>query len=343
VAFCRQAAVLEPNLASAFRDALAYADQGKDSKAMEWAVTQLLSQDWPTESNTMHEQASYRVGALAETLQKDNRPEEAARIKAALTHSRERDLIVKLTWENVSAKELSEVEMTIKEPTGTTCTDQQKQTPGGGTLIACNLFEKKATDAFSVTYTAAEAFSGDYEINVRRLWGQTFANRARLEIIQHAGTPKEKRRIEVVDLTKGKAIKVALTDGRRTELAMVSPANSVKAPETTKEATSANPWLKLRQMAFPDFVGAKKIDGNSSHGTQMPYVASRLKPGKKASVSEAPLLQTAITGSGINLTGQVRATEDGRNLEMVMNPIFQAMGAGKRSAVEFNGIPGSGN
>src|SRR5205807_4552186 len=133
---------------------------------------------------------------------------------------------------NASANSLAEVELTVKEPTGTLCSPKQTQTAGGGTLLSANFFEKKKSDAdrlaLHVGYAAAEAFSGEYEISVRRLWAQPYGNRARLEIVQHAGTSQEVRRIESVELTQGKTIKVALKDGRRTELAMVSPANGAK-------------------------------------------------------------------------------------------------------------------
>ena len=215
VAFCRQAAQLEPNLAVSYKDALVYADLGKDSQAMEWAVSKIMAQDWPTDNLLMHKQAELRVGDLADTLQKEKRGDEAGKIKAVLQQFRQRDLIVKLSWENVSKNNLAEVEMTIKEPTGTICSEKQKQTPGGGMLIAANFFEKEKSSssplAFAVCYTAGEAFSGDYEINVRRMWGQPFGDRARLEIIQYAGTPQEVRRIESVNLAQGnKTIKVTL-------------------------------------------------------------------------------------------------------------------------------------
>ena len=45
---------------------------------------------------------------------------------------------------------------------------------GGGTLLTGSLDQPNRA-----TYTAALAFPGDYEISVRRLWGQTLGSRAR--------------------------------------------------------------------------------------------------------------------------------------------------------------------
>ncbi len=57
-------------------------------------------------------------------------------------------------------------------------------------------------------------------------------------------------------------------------------------------------------------------------------------------VNEAPLMQGAIRGSGLNLTTELRPSQDGREFEMRMQPIFQAMG-GNRAPVNFDVIPGS--
>ncbi len=259
LSFCRQAAQLEPNLAATYRDALAYADLGKDSRSMEWAVGKIVAQDWPTDNGILHDDAALRVSALAATLRQEQRGDEAAKLKGVLQRLRQRDVIVKLTWDNPDKRRLAEVEMTVKEPTGTVCSPHQKQTPGGGTLLAADFYAKREGYdrlAFTVGYTAAEAFSGEYEVSVRRLWGQPYGNRARLEIIQHAGTPQEVRRIQSIDLTQGRTVKFVLKEGRRSELAVVSPANQVKRQETAKADHHTDPWVRLRRLAFPDFAGA---------------------------------------------------------------------------------------
>ena len=47
LAFCRQAAQAEPNVPYPYAEALAYAEQARDPRAMEWAAGGLLKQDWP--------------------------------------------------------------------------------------------------------------------------------------------------------------------------------------------------------------------------------------------------------------------------------------------------------
>jgi hypothetical protein len=346
LAFCRQAAELEPNVATPYRDALAYADLGKDSRSMEWAVGKIMEQDWPADNGMLHDEATLRVGTLAATLKREQHGDEAARLKSVLNQLRRRDLIIKVTWDNPDSRRLAEVELTVKEPTGTTCSPKQKQTPGGGTLLTTDFFAKRSDAdrlAFTVGYTAAEAFSGEYEINVRRLWGQPYGNRARLEVIQHAGTPQEVRRIQSIDLTQGKAIKVTLKDGRRTELAVVNPAAQARKQETAKEEHHVDPWVKLRKLAFPNFAGSKNVSGGAaSPGAvqRAPILVASPRRGKTMAINEAPLMQGAIRGSGVNLTTELRPSEDGRQFEMRMQPVFQAMG-GSRSSMSFDVIPGA--
>src|SRR5262249_27036615 len=132
--------------------------------------------------------------------------------------------------------------------------------------------------------------------------------------------------------------------GRRSELAVVSPANQAKREETVKEDRVSDPWVKLRRLAFPDFAGAKNVTGGAASPGALPapILASRPRRGGKAmAVNEAPLLQGAIRGSGVNLTAELRPSEDGKEFEMRMQPIFQAMGGG-RSSMNFDVIPGGG-
>ena len=230
--------------------------------------------------------------------------------------------------------------MLVKEPTGSICSAKQTSTPGGGTMQTCNLFSGKKEDVsptFAVTYTAGEGFTGDYEITVRRSWGTPFGNRARLEIIQHAGTPDELRRIEVVDLTLGKTVKLSLKNGRRTELAAITP--PVETKQETARDDGPTAWQKLRNIVSPDYAGAKGVTGGTSGAAQLKAMTARPRNAPRAKVADAPLLQTAVTGSSINMTAQLRPSEDGRSYEMVMQPIFQAL-AGNRPGSSV--VPGSG-
>ena len=154
---------------------------------------------------------------------------------------RQRDLVINLTWD--TGNEPADLELEVKEPTGTVCSMQQKQTPGGGILMGTSLLEMS-----KASYMAAQAFSGEYEIKVRRLFGQPLGGRARLTIIQHLGTPQETQRLEIIRLDGTAQVKFQLGSGRRTELATVAPALQKRAETKDDEGTrGGSVLLKLRQ------------------------------------------------------------------------------------------------
>jgi len=161
LAFCRQAALLEPNLVHCYDEALAYAERDKDVKSMEWAASRLLSQDWPVDNPLMHLKAQTRVTALAQTLEREQRVPDADRLRSALQVLKRRDLVIHLSWE--SSPEPADLELIVKEPTGSLCSYDQKQTAGGGMLLTGDL-----KNGNKVSYVAAEAFPGPTGFTVRR-------------------------------------------------------------------------------------------------------------------------------------------------------------------------------
>ncbi|MBI3410031.1 MAG: VWA domain-containing protein [Planctomycetes bacterium] len=337
LAFCRQAAQLEPNLAQPYTEALVYAgaDFGKDAKAMEWAVGRLVSQDWPTDNLTLHTKAHDLLKDLTRTLAKENRQTEADRLNQALTQLKQRDLMVNLTWET-PAGETADLELEVKEPAGSTCSSRQHQTPGGGTFLGTDLLHMT-----KASYIAAQAFVGDYEITVRRNWGQPLGNRARLEIIQNYGTAKEVKRLEIVRLDQKQSIKVHLASGRRTELATVPPPAQPK--QAAKEQTTTNPLVRLRELAHPDFSGgAGPRGGAGTPNAVIPNSVIPTGPSTGAKAKEAPTYQsqmTSLNSSAMNMTAQVRLS--GGNANLVLQPVFQTVGNGSRPAVNLPLIPGA--
>jgi hypothetical protein len=338
LAFCRQAAILEPNDYHSYEAALTYAESGKDAKSMEWAVGKLVSQDWPVDNLAIQAGAHKRLESLASTLTKEKRGAEAANLKTALQRLDQRDLIVRLIWDNATATNPSELQMQIKEPSGSVCNLEQKQTPGGGIMIGYNLTDKEPNSH----YVAAQALNGDYEITVERVYGQVLGNRARLEIIQNAGTEQQTRRLEIVRLDqKNTPIKVTLKNGRRTELATVSSAAAVRHKPVSAQAKN-NAFNELRAVANPSYYGA--IGPRGGAGTNMPSVPSVAEMASRDSKNKAPtpVAQNSINPvGGVPMTAQLRMSSDQRSLDMVIRPFFNSIGGGSsRPGVNLSTVPG---
>jgi hypothetical protein len=340
LAFCKQAALLEPTDYHPYEVALAYAENAKDSKAMEWAVGNLVSQDWPVDNLLIQRNAQKRLASLASTLKTEKRGDEADKLEAALQRLNQRDLVVELVWENSGSA--CELEMKVKEPSGSICTLEQKQTPGGGIMIGYNLVAKTP----SSQYVVAQGFSGVYEIVVSRIYGQPLGNRARLIITSNAGSKQEVRRVEIVQLDKNLTFKVKLKDGRRTELASVSPAANQRH-EPVRPQRESNPFYDLRASANPNFYGASgPRGGGGTLGGSIPSVSSLAAKDSQNKAPPTTIMQNAVNpaGGGVQMTAQVRMNPDQRNYDMVIRPFFDAAALRSgRPAVNLSVIPGGGN
>ena len=188
-------------------------------------------------------------------------------------------------------------------------------------MIGYNLLDKEP----SSQYVIAEAFGGEYEINVSRVYGQPLGNRARLESIQNAGTPLQVRRFEdrCLPLDQNAPIKLKLKDGRRTELATVSPAAQMKHAPVQAEARSSV-FNDLRAVANPNFYGAIASGPRGGAGTPgaISEMAARDSKNKAAPTT---LVQNSINAGGVSMTTQLRLSPDQRSMDMVIRPFFQAV------------------
>ena len=248
-----------------------------------------------------------------------------------------RDFIVRLIWDNATKGNPSELEMQIKEPSGSVCNLEQKQTPGGGIMIGYNLTDEEPNSQ----YVVAQALSGDYEITVSPVYGKVLGNRARLEIIQNAGTDQQTRRLEIVRLDqKNTTIKVTVQNGRRTELASVSPAATVPHKPAGAQAKN-NAFNELRAVANPSYFGA--IGPRGGAGTSMPSVPSIADMASRDSKNKAPtpIVQNSINPvGGVPMTAQLRVSSDQRSLDMVIRPFFNSVGGSTRPGVNLSVVPG---
>ena len=166
---------------------------------------------------------------------------------------------------------------------------------------------------------------------MRRVWGQTIGSKARLEIVQHLGTPQEKRELVIVRLDQPQgAIKVSLAGGRRVDLAVVPSADLQKRREAKEEPQSQNALAKLRGMAFGDFTGATGVRTGGTGTSGRTNVAAMAK-------ADAGQQQSAVRGGSVPTTGPGSAN----GLEMVLRPVCQTMqNVGNRSPLNLPGIPG---
>ncbi|HMC88790.1 MAG TPA: hypothetical protein VKI17_04545, partial [Gemmataceae bacterium] len=332
VAFCRQAALLEPNAPAPYEEALVVAELSKDSTAMEWAAGGLLRRDWPVDNDELHQKAASKLQNLARTLAAGQRQGEAQRMLASAQSLHERDLVVVLSWQGEA-----DLDLEVREPIGTTCSFMQRQTPGGGTLLGDTL-----SDMTRETYVAAKAFSGEYQLTLRRIWGRPLGGKATLEIIAHQGTPQESRRRETVTFDRNYGMSVSLEEGRRTSTAYVPPPNATpRKKETAPRLTPSDQiFTKLRMLANPEFGGSDDSGmkanlaalGLAAPAKDLPGTA-----GKK--LADNLVFQTklqSIVGNGADLTAETTVLDD-KTVAFKLSPVFQT--ANKKQSMPTVGSP----
>jgi tetratricopeptide (TPR) repeat protein len=324
LAFCRQAALLEPGTPYAYEEALGYAELARDPQAMEWAAGNLLRQDWPVDNKKIQDRAVQKIEALVKLLDQQGRKEESERLVNAIAGKRVRDLVVKLNWQGDS-----DLDLHVLEPTGSMCSPLHRQTIGGGVLIGDSL-----SDRTNETYLAADAFNGEYEIEIERIWGHPLGDKAQLKIIRHQGTPDEREELLTVELKSRHSarIKVKFDGGRRTETAYVAPPSARKKPEEPAALESPDKvFHQLRRLADPEVTGVSRgfSGGVTSQGsTVMP---SQFKAGKSAPVpanDDRTLYQTRVkpfVQNAMDVTAQAVISADRRYVRLSMTPVFNTM------------------
>ncbi len=267
LAFCRQAALLEPGTPHAYAEALNYAELSRDSNAMAWAAGNLLHHDWPVNNKKLQDRALQKIEAMVKLLDKDGRKEESERLVNAIADKRQRDLVIKLNWQGDA-----DLDLKVVEPTGSICSPLNRQTVGGGILIGDSL-----VDMTRETYLASEAFAGEYQIEIEKMYGHPLGGKAQLRIIRHQGTPDETEQLLTVELKSrhSERIKLKLEDGRRKETTYVAPRESQKELEAPA-ATPQSPDKVLHQLRRPG------RSGSDRRGSEFPRRHVVVGPGRLA-------------------------------------------------------------
>jgi hypothetical protein len=243
LAFCRQSALLEPNVPHPYADALVYAERSQNADALAWAAGHLARRDWPLKNSEYHNKAKESVRTASAKL---TRKADIERLKAMLEQTQQRDLSIKLSWSGSDGS----CALKVKEPTGSICSFLNRQTIGGGILIGGTLDQPRGE-----TYITAEAFPGEYTVTVDRVWGRPLGDKAQLEITRYKGTPREHTRVETIDFRLGNTFTFNLDNGRRTTAADVPPPSVVEKPDAVTQFDNIETMRRLRAMADPVSMG----------------------------------------------------------------------------------------
>jgi tetratricopeptide (TPR) repeat protein len=212
IAICREATELNPEVPQVWLLGRSIADKSKQVDAQVFFRCGILTYDWGTDFESHHEEARKVVNELCQDLEKQDQKEQATTFRKQLADAKTRDLSVNLVWVGDA-----DLDLAVVEPGGEKCSRKQKLTMNRGRLVREDSPGDSATAKHMETYVCQTAPSGEYELRVQFVLGKAVSGTAVLEVIQHAGTPAEKRTAKTVALGKEDAVvKVTLDAGRKT-------------------------------------------------------------------------------------------------------------------------------
>jgi len=322
LAFCRQAALLEGNVAGVYRDALDYAAKSKDTGNMEWAITRLLARDWPADNAVLHDLAENRIKDLVALVSQGDKGDAADKLLNRVQDARRRDLEITLVWQNGTTP--ADLDLVVEEPSGSTCSWRNRQTVGGGILLGGTIGDKKET------YVAAQAFPGSYRVRVDRLFGRPLGDKAQLRVVRHKGTPDQREEIITVELPRGAGemqkdpVVVLLDGGRRTHLADVSPSETTRRVNTAaKSSSSLDAIGQLQRLSDPSGYGPD----DASLGVGGPG-GTPVGPEPDRSLRDDLAFQTRVKGfvtNNIDVSATAVISADRRYVRFSLAPTFNVV------------------
>ncbi len=214
--FYRQAARLAPHRHESYILGMRLARRIKNYDGIQWGATEVLKHVWSRDYQKLHQEAENAALDAQDELRKAGKPEAAAALEAAMKKSRQRDLLLRLTWSGVG-----DLDLNVEEPVGSICSVETPLTQGGGAHLhdgygpyQDNCFEE---------YVCAFAFPGDYRVKIRHVGGNIVGKRAKLSITRYKGTPNETTRIHTIAIgANDKVVRLTLPRGRREGITQVA-------------------------------------------------------------------------------------------------------------------------
>lgn len=189
------------------------AQKVNDVEGIKWATIGVFSQEWPEYPEIVN-QAKHAATAIKNSLKESGQSDELAAYEADLQAARERDCYINVSWTGDA-----DLDLYVMEPGGTTCSRLAKRTTGGGVLMRDNFTpDSGASGEVSEQYILPKGFAGDYQLVIKRVWGQVTSGKVTVSIHNHYRSPNAVSMTKQVPVdTEGAIVLFALDHGRRTE------------------------------------------------------------------------------------------------------------------------------
>jgi tetratricopeptide (TPR) repeat protein len=316
----QQVAQVAPHQPEPFMYGLRLAQRIDDVEGIKWATIGILGQAWTGDQQEVWLSGLRAAKAMLERLRKEKRAQEADAYETALNEALVRDCFVKVSWTGNA-----DVDLIMAEPSGTICSHRNPRTTGGGVMgsDAYSSLANTGQPVCSEMYVCPKAFSGDYQMLLRRVWGNLTAGKVTVEIHTNYGTKEAKVLTKTVELDGDEAAVVFNVDqGRRKE-----------SLQQQQIANAAAAQLALHDQIIaqrPDIL-AQQLAGVADRGSMADYLqsgaAGRGAPlfalGGGGAVGYQPVIIQLPEGTNLSAFAVISA--DRRYVRVAPMPLFSGI------------------
>lgn len=315
-------ATADPNRYEVFALALPLAEELQDVDALRWVCVGVISKVWPQEHAKLFDRASLAARATQLRLKQLGRIVEAEvfaeQIKTALI----RDVVVRVNWTGKA-----DLDLRVKEPAGSVCSISNPITISGGVLLGdtSSSNTKSSIDGYSEFYACPQGYAGQYEVLIRRVWGEVSGGKATVEVYTNYGTSDQTYWIQQVDLSEKDAlVQVDVKTGHRQEPIVEAQLANIRQKQ-----------IEVGQTVLGQFAGNSASSTSSDSNNLATYqrllaIASQnAGPGfgfpiGRGAVGYRPVITTIPEQATIAPISVISA--DRRYVRITPNPIFSQIG-----------------
>ena len=320
---------VEPYRYDIFALALPLASELKDTESLKWVCLGVLSKAWPKAQAQLFDEANLSARATAIRLAQSGRIVESKAFEEAMKSALMRDIVVRVNWTGDA-----DLDIRVREPAGTVCSLSNPQSIGGGVLLGdtSSVSESAKVGGFSEYYVCSQGFAGQYDILVRRVWGEVTGGKATVEIYTDYGTADQKLIVKQLDLSeKDSLIQVAVKNGHRKE-----PIASAQIAQAQKQRLETSRAV-LGQIGGSDDSSSSRDSNFASMQQFRQAVANNNRFGfpRGGVVGYQPVITVLPTGTQLNVAGVVSA--DRRYVRIAPSPLFSDIG----QVTTFNYVSGT--
>ncbi len=211
---CKEAARRNPWQSATWGMARRIADRSNDPQAITWSRCGTLKYVWDANYAAAHKEAVTVVEALVANLRTAGKTELSYSLQKELQVAQVRDLMISVTWAGDA-----DIDLSVVEPNGQTCSYKSPLTDNGGVLYQMGFGgtgSKRANrDRQTERYVCVTAPAGDYIVRIRNSMGRLIVGKVLVRVTRHAGTAREKTDSGLHEVgDKGVEIRVPLKNGR---------------------------------------------------------------------------------------------------------------------------------